>query len=89
VVETTVTMRAALARQDWDVTSSDHAMPLFNALAALALAKERYPAVPFIIVSGEIELNLAVSVMRGAPRITSQKGNWPGWSRRSHLNCAT
>ncbi len=45
VVETPAAMRAALARQDWDVITSDHAMPHFSAPAALALAKEVCPDV--------------------------------------------
>ena len=74
VVETPAAMRAALARQDWDVITSDHAMPHFSAPAALALAKELYPDVPFIIVSGEIDLNLAVSLMRGGAQDYISKG---------------
>jgi CheY-like chemotaxis protein len=54
VCDTPEAMRAALAQQDWDVITSDHAMPFFSAPAALALAKEVCPDVPFIIVSGEI-----------------------------------
>src|SRR5512133_3896472 len=74
VVETPAAMRAALARQDWDVIASDHAMPHFSAPAALALAKELYPDVPFIIVSGEIDLNLAVSLMRAGAQDYISKG---------------
>ena len=78
VVETPAAMRAALARQDWDVITSDHAMPFFSAPAALALAKEVCPDVPFIIVSGEIDLNLAVSLMRGgAQDYISERGTGP------------
>jgi two-component system sensor histidine kinase UhpB len=40
VVDTPDAMRAALESQDWDVITSDHAMPHFSAPAALALAKE-------------------------------------------------
>jgi len=64
VVDAPEAMHAALARQDWDVITSDHAMLHFGAPAALALAKEVCPEVPFIIVSGEIDLNLAVSPMK-------------------------
>ena len=64
VVDTPAAMRAALERQDWDVITSDHAMPRFSAPEALALAQELRPAVPFIIVSGEIDFNLAVSLIR-------------------------
>jgi DNA-binding NtrC family response regulator len=88
VVETPTAMRTALARQDWDVITSDHAMPHFSAPAALALAKEVCPDVPFFIVSGEIDLNLAVSLMKGGHRTTFRSGNWHVWSRRSHAKCA-
>jgi PAS domain S-box-containing protein len=64
VVDSPAAMRSALERQEWDVITSDHAMPHFSAPAALALAKELRPDVPFIIVSGEIDLNLAVSLMK-------------------------
>jgi PAS domain S-box-containing protein len=74
VVDTPEAMRAALAQQDWDVITSDHAMPFFSAPAALALAKELRPDVPFIIVSGEINLNLAVSLMRGGAQDYIPKG---------------
>jgi DNA-binding NtrC family response regulator len=65
LVDNAVAMRAALELQDWDVITSDNNMPRFSALAALALAKELRPDVPFIIVSGEIDLNLAISLMQG------------------------
>lgn len=73
VVDTRAAMRAALERQDWDVITSDHSMPHFNAPAALALAKELRPEVPFIIVSGEIDLNLAVALMKGGAQDYIQK----------------
>ncbi len=66
-VDTPAAMRAALARQEWDLITSDHAMPEFSAPEALSIAKTLRPDVPFIIVSGEIDLNLAVSLIkRGA-----------------------
>lgn len=77
VVETAVAMRAALVDQDWDVITSDHAMPQFSAPAALALAKELRPDVPFIIVSGEIDLNLAVSLMKEGAEDYIQKRELP------------
>jgi PAS domain S-box-containing protein len=74
VVDTPAAMRAALENQEWDVITSDHAMPHFSAPAALALAREVRPDVPFIIVSGEIDLNLAVSLLRGGALDYIQKG---------------
>src|SRR3989304_9692329 len=63
-VDTPMSMRAALERQEWDLITCDRSMPSFNAPAALAIAKELRPDVPFIIVSGEIDLNLAVALIR-------------------------
>jgi PAS domain S-box-containing protein len=73
VVDTSSAMRAALGRQDWDLITSDHAMPQFSAPAALALAKELRPDVPLIIVSGEIDLNLAVSLIKAGAHDYIQK----------------
>jgi diguanylate cyclase (GGDEF)-like protein/PAS domain S-box-containing protein len=63
-VDSAMSMRAALERQEWDLIACDHSMPNFDAIAALALAKELRPDVPFIIVSGEIDLNLAVALIK-------------------------
>ncbi|OGA52041.1 MAG: hypothetical protein A3G25_03275 [Betaproteobacteria bacterium RIFCSPLOWO2_12_FULL_63_13] len=72
-VDTPMAMRAALNRQEWDLITCDHAMPGFNAPAALAIAKELCPDVPFIIVSGEIDLNLAVDLIKSGARDYVQK----------------
>lgn len=57
-------MRAALARQPWDLILSDHAMPCFSAPEALEVLKESRLDIPFIIVSAEIDQDLAVALMR-------------------------
>ncbi|MFA6411899.1 MAG: PAS domain S-box protein [Syntrophales bacterium] len=77
VVDTPSAMRAALERQNWDVITSDHAMPHFSAPEALALAKELQSSLPFIILSGEIDLNLAVSLMKGGAHDYIQKRELP------------
>jgi PAS domain S-box-containing protein len=74
VVDTPEAMCTALAQEAWDVITSDHALPHFSAPAALALAKERCPDVPFVIVSGAIDLHLAVSLMREGAQDYIQKG---------------
>ncbi len=66
LVDTPEAMTAALNQPGgWDVITSDHSMPRFSAPAALALAKNFCPETPFIILSGEIDINLAVSLMKG------------------------
>ncbi|MCX5829947.1 MAG: PAS domain S-box protein [Deltaproteobacteria bacterium] len=77
VVDTPAAMRTALERQDWDVITSDHAMPHFSAPAALALAKELRPSLPFIILSGEINFKLVVSLMKGGAQDYIQKRELP------------
>jgi diguanylate cyclase (GGDEF)-like protein/PAS domain S-box-containing protein len=73
VVDAPAAMRAALKRQDWDVIASDHSMPHFSAPAALALAKKIRPEVPFIVVSGKIDLDSAVSLMKEGAQDYVQK----------------
>jgi len=73
VVDTPTAMRVALECQEWDVITSDHTMPHFSATDALALAKELRPELPFIILSGEIDINLVVSLMKGGAQDYIQK----------------
>ena len=66
-------MRVALHHGQWDLIISDHALPQFSGPAALALTLELKPDVPFIIVSGEIDINLAVALMQSGARDYVQK----------------
>jgi CheY-like chemotaxis protein len=42
----------ALANQPPDIILSDHGLPAFDGLTALAIAKEKVPETPFIFVTG-------------------------------------
>jgi PAS domain S-box-containing protein len=77
IVDTPDAMRSALDGKDWDVITSDYALPRFSGPAALALAKEVRPEIPFIVVSKEIDLNLAVSLMKQGADDYIQKREWP------------
>src|SRR2546423_564052 len=68
-------MRAALDRQPWDLIISDHAMPAFSALAALSILKERGLDLPFIIVSGNMSEEVAVTAMKAGAHDFFVKGN--------------
>ncbi len=57
-------MRAALRAHTFDLVVSDHAMPRFSAAAALRVLTEHGIDLPFLIVSGSIPEDLAVSAMR-------------------------
>jgi signal transduction histidine kinase len=63
-VATSREMGAALERGAWDLILADHAMPDFSAPQALAVVKHAGVDIPFIIVSGHIEEEMAVAAMQ-------------------------
>jgi two-component system, cell cycle sensor histidine kinase and response regulator CckA len=74
-VEDAPAMREALAKSRWDFVISDWSMPNFSALAALALVGELGLDIPFVIVSGTIGEDTAVSAMRAGAHDYIIKGN--------------
>jgi DNA-binding NtrC family response regulator len=60
-VENAEALKAALARQAWDIVVSDYNMPQLNALAALVLLQEGGFDLPFFIVSGSISEDATVA----------------------------
>jgi PAS domain S-box-containing protein len=57
-------MHEALDRRAWDAVIADYSLPSFSAMAALALVKRRGLDLPFVIVSGAIDDEAAVSCLR-------------------------
>ncbi|MGN6555514.1 MAG: hybrid sensor histidine kinase/response regulator [Verrucomicrobiota bacterium] len=58
---------SALGAHQWDLIISDYALPSYNGMKALELARERAPATPFILFSGTIGEETAVlSLKNGA-----------------------
>lgn len=57
-------LSSALARQEWDLVISDHAMPGFDSFRALELLRRNDDDTPFIIVSGGIDEADAVAAMK-------------------------
>jgi len=74
-VDTPNALRAALARQAWDILFADYSMPHFSGTAALALVRERGLDLPFIFVSGTIGEDTAVEAMRAGAQDYVTKGN--------------
>jgi diguanylate cyclase (GGDEF)-like protein len=66
-------MRAAL-REDWDIVISDHTMPEFSSVEALETLKASGKDIPFIIYSGDISEQTAVSAMRAGVHDFVRKG---------------
>src|SRR5437868_8451303 len=58
------TYQAALNEFEPDVILSDHALPQFNSVEALTMARKRYPGIPFIIVTGTVSEEFAVDIMK-------------------------
>ncbi|MBI4524182.1 MAG: response regulator [Deltaproteobacteria bacterium] len=63
-VETPASMKAALARERWDIILSDYVLPVFGGLEALKILKKSGQDLPFIIVSGKIGEDVAVGAMK-------------------------
>src|ERR1035438_3345654 len=68
-------MEVALARQKWDVVVADHSMPRFSATAALDLLKDNGFDIPFFIVSGSIDENVAAQAMKSGAQDYVMKSN--------------
>jgi putative nucleotidyltransferase with HDIG domain len=74
-VETAGDMQSALTRQTWDLIISDYSLPQFNAPAALALLQDMKIDLPFIIASGTIGEETAISALKAGAHDFVIKGN--------------
>jgi PAS domain S-box-containing protein/diguanylate cyclase (GGDEF)-like protein len=64
IVETEADFRRELDRFDPDIILSDFSLPRFSGMAALTIARELRPDLPFIFVSGTIGEENAVAALR-------------------------
>ena len=74
-VETTDAMKTALSRQMWDAIICDYSLPQFGAPQALAVLRESGHDLPFIIVSGTIGEESAVSALKAGAHDFIVKGS--------------
>ncbi|MCC6616441.1 MAG: PAS domain S-box protein [Anaerolineae bacterium] len=74
-VETAEAMQAALDKQTWDIVVSDYSLPNFNAPSALATLQESGVDLPFIIVSGTIGEDAAISSLKAGAHDFIVKGS--------------
>ena len=73
-VQTEVAMAAALDARPWDLVISDHNMPSFSAPDALKVLHQKGLDLPFIIVSGTIGEEAAVTAMKAGAQDYLVKG---------------
>ena len=74
VVQTADAMQAALQRATWDVILSDFTMPRFSAPAALDLLHATGQDIPFLIISGTIGEEAAVTALKAGAHDFLVKG---------------
>ena len=74
-VETAESMRAALLNGAWDFILADYNLPEFSAPNALKLVQQSGLDIPFVIVSGGIGEDIAVSAMKMGAHDYLMKGN--------------
>ena len=74
-VDTLPMVRESLDTKEWDVLLCDYALPGFTGLDVLQEFTKRKLDIPFIIISGEIGEDTAVSLMRSGAHDYIFKGN--------------
>src|SRR5882762_7728995 len=73
-VESVTGLKASLKKAKWDIIICDHSVPGFGSLQALELVKKSELDIPFIVLSGTIGEELAVSVMKAGASDYVMKG---------------
>lgn len=63
-VETLDALDVALETEPWSVVISDYNLPGFTAVEVLRVVRQRYPELPFILVSGTLGEERAVDIIR-------------------------
>lgn len=75
-VETQAALKQTLSEQTWDLIVCDYSLPQFNALQALEILKDSGMDLPFIIVSGAIGEETAVTALKAGAHDFLIKGNY-------------
>src|ERR671922_1483821 len=63
-VDTRAAFLAALEQGGFELILADYALPTFDGLSAFTLARERWPEMPFIFVSGTIGEEVAIEALK-------------------------
>jgi PAS domain S-box-containing protein len=87
-VDTAEAFQDALLSAPWDVIVSDHRMPQFDALEALARLQESGLDVPFILVSGTVDETAAVAAMKAGAHDYLMKDNLARLAPAVERECA-
>ncbi|MDZ8183975.1 MAG: response regulator [Nostoc sp. ChiSLP02] len=63
-VETGAEFLAAISTEAFDLILADYALPSFDGISALEIARDRRPEIPFIFVSGVLGEELAIEALK-------------------------
>ena len=63
----------ALLARPYDLILADYALPDFDGIAALALAHEKLPHIPFVFISGRVGEEIVVNIRQGSATDYVQK----------------
>ncbi len=74
-VDTAAALNQALSEESWDVVISDYSLPSFTVIDALFMLQKKGLDLPFIIVSGAIGEETAVSAMKAGAHDYVMKDN--------------
>lgn len=74
-VDTETALSLALEQARWDLILCDHNLPHLDAQTALQLVKQKHADVPFVIVSGSMQEDEAVTAMLEGANDTVSKNN--------------
>jgi len=75
-VDTRADLQAALDAEAWDLVVSDFVIPGFGGLEALDVVHDKGLDLPFLMVSGKMDEETAVEVMRAGAHDYIVKGHW-------------
>ena len=87
-VDTAESFQEALLSAPWDVIVSDHRLPQFDALEALARLQESGLDVPFILVSGTVDETHAIAAMKAGAHDYLMKDNLARLAPAVERECA-
>jgi len=63
-IQTEAEFIASLEQGTFDLILADYTLPSFNGLSALKIARQGWPSVPFIFVSGTLDEELAIEALK-------------------------
>ena len=63
-VENQADFTASLAQRDFDLILADYTLPSFDGLSALKIARQGWPRVPFLFVSGTLGEEIAIEALK-------------------------